>query len=104
MSKPITIDIPHQLGAAEAKRRIDQGFSTLLEQVGGAGLARVSRSWEGDRMTFSVTALGQLISGHLLIMNDMVRMEVQLPALLMSFAQAIRARMQTQGQILLGKK
>lgn len=36
MSSPIAIDIPHTLGAAEARRRIDQGFAQLASRWAAA--------------------------------------------------------------------
>jgi hypothetical protein len=104
MDTPIIVEIPHDLGAAEARRRIDQGFASLAEQVGGPGLVRVERSWLGDRMDFSMGVLGQLITGQLLVMGDLVRIEVHLPSILAAFASAVRGRLKTGGQALLEKK
>lgn len=104
MSTPIAVDIPHQLGAPEAKRRIDQGFVRLAEQVGGPGLAQVKSTWDGDRMSFSLGMLGQVICGQLLVTSDMVRIEVHLPAFLGALASSIKGRLHKQGQLLLEKK
>lgn len=101
MSTPIAVDIPHRLGVAEAKRRIDQGFVQLAEQVGGPGLARVNRAWDGDRMSFSLAMLGQAISGRLLVTGDLVRIEVHLPGFLAALASGMKGRLQKQGQLLL---
>ncbi|RZJ81568.1 MAG: polyhydroxyalkanoic acid system protein, partial [Brevundimonas sp.] len=35
MSKPLSISIPHQLGAAEAKRRLEGGLASIGQQVPG---------------------------------------------------------------------
>jgi hypothetical protein len=104
MSTPITVDIPHQLGVAEARRRIDQGFARLAEQMSGLAVAQVDRAWDGDRMTFSFGALGQLITGQLLVMGDLVRIEVHLPGVLGALAQAIRGRVEKQGRLLLERR
>jgi hypothetical protein len=103
MSKPISVDIPHELGAAEARRRIDRGFGRIAEQMSGAAVANVSRTWDGDRMTFSIGALGQVIRGQLLIMDDLVRIEVILPAVLGALTQAITGRVERQGRLLLDR-
>ncbi len=55
-------------------------------------------------MTFSVGALGQNITGQLLVLADQVQIEVLLPGLLGTLAQAIRGRLERQGRLLLGKK
>lgn len=101
---PVIVTIPHQLGAAEARRRIDRGFAQLAEQMGGPGLTQVSRTWFGDRMSFSVGMLGQAITGELMVMNDLVRIELRLPGVLGALARAIRGRVETQGRLLLGNK
>ena len=36
MSQPVTVTIPHQLGAAEARRRIDNGFADFARHMGNA--------------------------------------------------------------------
>lgn len=104
MNSPITVDIPHQLGVAEARRRIDEGFARLAGQMSGQTLARVDRQWDGDRMSFSFAALGQAITGQLLVMDELVRIELVLPGLLGTLARTIRGRVETQGRLLLGKK
>jgi putative polyhydroxyalkanoate system protein len=104
MSRPISVDVPHQLGAAEAKRRIEQGFGRLAAEIGGSGATRVESRWEGDRMTFSFAALGQSITGRLLVMSDIVRIELDLPVFLAALASTVKGRLQRQGQLLLGKK
>ena len=39
MSKPLTVTVPHALGAAEARRRLDEGFAQLTQQMPGRSLA-----------------------------------------------------------------
>ena len=60
----LTASIPHQMTRAEVKRRIQEQVGQLRQQS-GALLGNLQESWAGDRMTFSVTAMGQTISGHL---------------------------------------
>lgn len=100
MSKPVTITIPHALGAAEAKRRIEEGFGQLLSQAGGA-LKDVQKTWTGDALAFSAQAMGQPISGVLTVFNDSVRMDIVLPGLLGMIAGKITGQVKKQGQLLL---
>lgn len=100
--KPITIDIPHSLGAAEARRRLEEGFDKILSQFGES--AKLTRQWSGDRMGFSATVLGQTISGYLDVMADAVRMEINLPNVLAMLGGKIKGRVQKQGQLLLENK
>jgi hypothetical protein len=104
MTRPITVDIPHQLGAQEARRRIDDGFGRLAAEIGGSGFTRLDRSWQGDRMSFSIGALGQLITGRLQVMTHLVRIELELPGFLAALAGTMRGRLQKAGQLLLEKR
>lgn len=103
MSKAITITIPHELGRAEARRRIDEGFGRMTHQLGGAAGA-LEKSWEGDRLRFSLQAMGQAISGFVDIAETSVRLEVLLPNLLAMIAGKLKGRLQKEGQVLLEKK
>ena len=103
MSKPITITIPHQLGAAEARRRIEEGFGQLIGQAGGV-IKDVQKSWDGDALTFSAQAMGQPISGLLTVFEDSVRMDIVLPGLLGVIAGKITGQVKKQGTLLLEKK
>ena len=48
MSKPLTVTIPHSLGPAEARRRLDEGFARIAAQFGQN--AKLAKDWNGDRM------------------------------------------------------
>ena len=71
----ISVSIPHKLGRAEARRRIETGFAKMLGQVSGSGTC--SDHWEGDRLTFAVGAMGQNISGVVDVLDDAVTMDNQ---------------------------
>ena len=62
MATPITISIQHQLGRAEARRRTEAGFANIIHELPGSGGA-CSERWDGDRLIFGVTAMGQTIDG-----------------------------------------
>jgi putative polyhydroxyalkanoate system protein len=102
MTTPIRVSIPHQLGRAEARRRIETGFSKLASQLpGGAKLC--NQSWEGDRLAFSLAALTQTVSGSVEVLESTVTIEIELPGLLGQIAGAFKDRLQKAGQLLLGK-
>lgn len=100
MSPPVTVDIPHQLGRAEARRRLETGFGQLIGQLGAAGGA-VRQEWTGDRLVFSVSAVGQSITGFMDVGDQSVRLEVTLPGMLGMLADRMKGRIRRQGQILL---
>jgi len=103
MSKAITVNIPHELGRAEARRRIEEGFSRFSSQMGAAAGA-FTKSWDGDTLRFSLQAMGQAISGTIEVAETAVKLEVLLPNLLAMIAGKLKGRLQKEGQILLEKK
>lgn len=103
MTKAITINIPHELGRAEARKRIDEGFERFSKQMGGVAGA-VTKTWDGDRLAYSLNAMGQSISGTIEVMEQVVKLEVLLPNLLGMIAGKLKGRLQTEGQLLLEKK
>ena len=102
MPAPLSIIIPHQLGRAEARRRIESGFSKLVRQLPGGGSGYVER-WDGDRLTFSVSALGQSVSGVVDVLDDTVAMKIELPAVLRMIAASLRGKIQEAGRLMLTK-
>jgi putative polyhydroxyalkanoate system protein len=102
MSKAVTVTIPHELGRAEARRRVETGFDDLSRHLGGLG--EVSKSWDGDRLAFSFAAMGQSITGAIEVADRSVQLEVILPNLLALMADKVRGRLQKEGQLLLEKK
>jgi hypothetical protein len=103
MSKPITVNIPHQLGRVEARRRIDEGFADLARHLGGSAGA-LDKGWEGDRLNFSLSSFGQSITGHVAVADAVVTVEVLLPGFLAMIAERVRGTLQKEGQLLLTKK
>jgi hypothetical protein len=105
MSKPLTVSIPHELGKAEARRRIESGFGSIEEQLSsGAIKMTFTERWENDRLHFTGRTLGQTVKGHLDVMEDSVRVEVVLPRLLAALGETLKGRLQKQGTRLLEKK
>ena len=103
MSTPIIVTLPHQLGRAEARRRIETGFGKMIKGVPG-GTGHCSERWEGDRLVFSVGALAQSIAGVIDVGDAAVTMEIQLPGVLGLIASGLKDRLQKAGQLLLTKK
>jgi hypothetical protein len=102
MGRPVTVSIPHALGVAEARRRIESGFAELGKAIPG-GMAEARQVWDGDRMSFSLQAMGQGLSGWLEVLADRVVMELNLPGVLGVLAGRIRSSVEKQGRLLLEK-
>ncbi|HEX2474802.1 MAG TPA: polyhydroxyalkanoic acid system family protein [Lacipirellulaceae bacterium] len=106
MARPVTVNIPHKLGKQEARRRIEEGFGRLRQQMtsGIAGMVAFQERWEGDRLHFEGSGLGQKMTGRLDVLPDSVRVELDLPEILAAMADLITGRLQKEGQKLLEKK
>ena len=95
------VNIPHRLGAAEAKRRLEGRFGSLADKIPGGQGAKITERWDGDRMTFSAAAMGQEIGGTIDVLDQSVRMELNLPPLLAAMAGLIKGPLEQAGQKLL---
>jgi putative polyhydroxyalkanoate system protein len=102
MNKPIAIDLPHKLGAEEAKRRMRNGIGRLKDHIPGGG--HVESGWEGDRMNLRVQAMGQEVSGHIDVHETKVRVELMLPAMLSLFAGQVEGLLRSKGAEMLEDK
>ena len=101
MAAPLSVSIPHSLGRAEAQRRLKSGLQGLPQ----AGLLQVDQqAWIDNRMTFNVRALGQSVPGSLEVLDDAVRLEVVLPALLMKLWEPLKTVLLGRAKLLLEKK
>ena len=103
MAKPVVVDIPHDLGREEARRRLEKGFGRIREQIAGHALAFEER-WENERLHFQAGALGQKVSGRVDVFDKSVRIEVDLPWILATIAEKLQGRIRKEGQLLLEKK
>ncbi len=99
MTTPIQVDLPHKLGAAEARRRIEGGIGRLRDFIPGG--AEVRSAWTGDRLGLQITAMGQEVNAQLDVRDTHVRVELLLPPALAFFGQAIEAALRRKGGDLL---
>ncbi|MFN3944209.1 MAG: polyhydroxyalkanoic acid system family protein [Allosphingosinicella sp.] len=102
MSKPVIVDLPHSLGAAEARRRMQNGLGSLKDHVPGG--AQVRANWIGDRLDLEVDAMGQTVSARIEVFEAIVRLEVLLPGMLGMFAGPVEALLRRKGGELLEDK
>ncbi|MBX3561158.1 MAG: polyhydroxyalkanoic acid system family protein [Sphingomonas sp.] len=96
---PISIDLPHQLGAEEARRRIDSRIGSLKDHIPAA--ADVRAAWSGDRLGLTVAALGQEVNASLDVHETFVRVEVLLPPALGFFRGVVETGLRRGGGALL---
>jgi hypothetical protein len=106
MGRPISVNIPHTLGKDEARRRIDEGFGRISQQMsaGIGGMVAFQQHWQNDRLHFEANSLGQKMSGRLDVLPDSVQLELDLPEFLAMIADRIKSRLTSETQKLLLEK
>ena len=97
--KPVEVDIPHKLGLAGARARVEAGFRQVADTIPGGRVTQ--HHWDGDSLTFAITALGQQVSSRLDIFETRVHATVDLPPLMALFAEQIRAKLAKEGTLML---
>jgi putative polyhydroxyalkanoate system protein len=99
MSQPIDVDLPHNLGKEEARRRIANNIHKLQEHIPGG--AQVQSGWTGDQLSLDVAAMGQSVTATIDVQETKVHLRVLLPPMLGMFAGMIQAALQKKGNVLL---
>ena len=102
MSNPLTVDLPHQLGAEEARRRIERNLGRLTDHIPGG--ARVGSRWSANRLDLDIDAMGQQVAAVIDIQEKVVRMTVTLPPALAFFGGIIEPLIRKQGAAMLEDK
>lgn len=103
MSRPLVVLIPHELGQAEARRRLETGLGGLKAKF-ASHVTSVEDVWTGNRLDLRVRALGQGVTAILDVEAKQVRVEVQLPWMLAMIAEKAKGYIQKEGKLLLEKK
>lgn len=98
----LSVDVPHNLGAAEARRRIESGTGQLVGRL-PAG-AKATPEWVGDRLQLDILALGQEMKANLDVQEKLVRVEVALPPALAFLRPLLEAGIRRTGSELLEDK
>ena len=98
MGQTIVVNVPHKLGKAEAKRRIQEGFGAMqqLEAGGLPGGLSFEKRWDGDEFHLMTGGLGQKLSAVLEILDDSVKVTIDVPILLTAIAEFIKAAITKQ--------
>jgi len=99
MSQPIQVDLPHNLGKDEARRRIANNIHKLERHIPGG--ANVQSGWAADQLNLDVQALGDSVRATIDVEESRVRVKVLLPGMLGMFAGPIQAMLQRKGDLLL---
>ena len=99
MSQPIDVDLPHNLGKDEARRRIANNVHKLEEHIPGG--AKVQSGWTGDQLNLQIAAMGESVNATIDVMESKVHLKVLLPGMLGMFSGLVQAALQKKGSVLL---
>ena len=102
MPPPLIVSIPHRLGRQEAKRRLDTGISRLGPELAGL-VSTLDYSWDADRLSFRASAMWQTITGAIEVLDDAVRIEIDLPWMMRLLADTITRQVRGRGVAMLEK-
>jgi putative polyhydroxyalkanoic acid system protein len=90
------------LGRQEARRRLDRGIGRLEGEL-GALLSGLDHHWQGDTLNFTASAMWQRITGRIEMLDDAVRVEIELPWVMQFLRDTITKRVRGRGVALLEK-
>ena len=102
MTQPLIVSIPHRLGRPEAKRRLDSGIGRLRPEL-GAFVSGLDYHWEGNTLKFNASAMWQTITGRIAVLDDVLRIEIDLPWLMNLLGDTIAKQVRERGVALLEK-
>jgi len=91
MPKHLTIAIPHNLGAAEVRRRLDEQTEWALKRLAKENIEASVANWSQNGRAFTARALGQSVSGNVVVADDSLWLEAKMPWTIGVFAPAIEA-------------
>ena len=99
MPQPIEVDLPHNLGKDEARRRIANNVHRLTDHIPGG--AQVESGWTGDQLNLRIQAMGESVQSAIDVQETKVRVKVLLPGMLGMFSGLIQGALQKKGSVLL---
>ena len=102
MAKSFAVSINHNLGADDARRRVEAGIAQFRSSL-GSKLSLFEERWTANRLDFKVGFMGQVCSGKLDVLESQVHLEIVLPGMLGFLADKVRSVMTERGRVLLGR-
>jgi hypothetical protein len=86
--QPITLDLPHNLGKAAVRARLEEEMAKVVQGI--PGVAQVAHQWNGDTLNLTLAALGQRAVCRITVFEDKVHTEIELPQIFALFGNKIR--------------
>ena len=102
MSQPLLVSIPHRLGRLEARRRLNSGIGRLRSELNTL-LSGLDYQWEGDTLNFVGSAMWQRITGRIEVLDNVVRVEIDLPWIMQLLRDTVAKQVRGRGVAMLEK-
>jgi len=96
----LVLRIPHSLGGAEAKRRLDSAAAEVKARY-WQYLDASDFEWDANQLSFRVTALAQTIQGTVDVEEKFVELRAQLPFVIRALVKRFMPIVRDTGQKLL---
>lgn len=95
------VAIPHNLGKDTVRERLRTRSHEIADGIPG-GMAEVATSWPGeDRMAMTITAMGQVLRGHIDVEEQQILFVMELPPALGFISPIVEGAIRKQGHKLL---
>ncbi|MEE7493148.1 polyhydroxyalkanoic acid system family protein [Methylobacterium oryzae] len=91
MPKRLTITVPHDLGAAEVRRRIDLHMDWAFRRLEAEKIQVEAEDWVGNRRVFSGSGYGQRARVAIQVADDALEIEALVPWMVSMFAPVIES-------------
>jgi hypothetical protein len=89
--KRLTITVPHALGAAEVRRRIDLHMDWAFRRLEAEKIRVEAEDWLGNRRAFSGSGYGQTARVAIQVADDALEVEALVPWMASLFAPVIES-------------
>ena len=89
MAHTVTVDVKHQLGTEEAKRRVQSGIEALQSKLGDK-LGHLKIDWAETHADVLLTVMGHDLRGAMDFLPGCVRISLELPWALALIAEKIK--------------
>jgi len=100
MPKTITLSLSHDLTPDEVKRRIVTAIADARSKHPDV-LKDAHERWTENQMDFTARAMGQTITGRVVIEPNVVHLSLELPVILAMLAGKLKPQIEAEGRKLL---
>lgn len=103
MAKSVTIEIPHELGAEQARARISSGLEKIRGRY-GQYVTLADENWSGNSAEVTASALGKSVTGTVIARDSVVAISFELPLIMLVFESQVREYLSKEASRYFAKK